>query len=188
MKTDIVLAGVGGQGILTIAAIIGQVAVDQGWNVKQSEVHGMAQRGGSVLAHLRLAQNAVKSDLITEGSAELLVAMEPLEALRQKSFLSKDGFLLSNTVPVKNIKNYPDLDKVLVELQKHPKQLLLDAEEVAKNAGSVRCSNIVLLGAIAEYLPFEKEIFAKAIEKLFASKGEKIVAMNLRAFELGSSC
>ena len=185
MKSDIVLAGVGGQGILTIAAIIGQAAVSQGMQVKQSEVHGMAQRGGSVVAHLRLSSAPVKSDLIEPGTAHVVLGMEPMEALRQLPYLSAKGVLLANTTPIRNIGDYPELELILGELRKFPRTAVMDADEMAKTAGSPRASNMVLLGAISNFLELPAGLLTDAIRKMFARKGEEIVQANLKAFDAG---
>ena len=187
MKSDIVLAGVGGQGILTIAAIIGQAAVSQGMQVKQSEVHGMAQRGGSVVAHLRLSSAPVKSDLIELGTAHVVLGMEPMEALRQLPYLSAKGVLLSNTTPIRNIGDYPELELILGELRKFPRTAVMDADEMAKTAGSPRAANMVLLGAISNFLELPAGLLTDAIRKMFARKGEEIVQANLKAFDAGRS-
>ncbi len=187
MKSDIVLAGVGGQGILTIAAIIGQAAVSQGMQVKQSEVHGMAQRGGSVVAHLRLSSAPVKSDLIELGTAHVVLGMEPMEALRQLPYLSAKGVLLANTTPIRNIGDYPELELILGELRKFPRTAVMDADEMAKTAGSPRASNMVLLGAISNFLELPAGLLTDAIRKMFARKGEEIVQANLKAFDAGRS-
>jgi indolepyruvate ferredoxin oxidoreductase beta subunit len=188
MKSDIVLAGVGGQGILTIAAIIGQAAVSQGINVKQSEVHGMAQRGGSVLAHLRLSSEPVSSDLIELGTANIVLGMEPMEALRQLPYLAATGVLISNTTPIRNIGDYPELGSILGELEKFPRNVVIDADKLAKTAGSSRAANMVLLGAISNFLEFSPQLLTDSISKMFAGKGEAIVQANLKAFEAGSQC
>jgi len=185
MKSDIVLAGVGGQGILTIAAIIGQAAVSQGMQVKQSEVHGMAQRGGSVVAHLRLSSAPVKSDLIELGTAHVVLGMEPMEALRQLPYLSAKGVLLANTTPIRNIGDYPELELILGELRKFPRTAVMDADEMAKTAGSPRAANMVLLGAISNFLELPAGLLTDAIRKMFARKGEEIVQANLKAFDAG---
>ena len=185
MKSDIVLAGVGGQGILTIAAIIGQAAVSQGMQVKQSEVHGMAQRGGSVVAHLRLSSAPVKSDLIEPGTAHVVLGMEPMEALRQLPYLSAKGVLLANTTPIRNIGDYPELELILGELRKFPRTAVMDADEMAKTAGSPRAANMVLLGAISNFLELPAGLLTDAIRKMFARKGEEIVQANLKAFDAG---
>ncbi len=185
MKSDIVLAGVGGQGILTIAAIIGQAAVSQGIQVKQSEVHGMAQRGGSVVAHLRLSSEQVKSDLIEPGTAHVVLGMEPMEALRQMPFLSAKGVLLSNTTPIRNIGDYSDLTMIIEELRKFPRNAVMDADEMAKAAGSPRAANMVLLGAISNFLELPVELLTNSIRSMFARKGEEVVQANLKAFAAG---
>lgn len=185
MKSDIVLAGVGGQGILTIAAIIGQAAVSQGIQVKQSEVHGMAQRGGSVVAHLRLSSAPVKSDLIEPGTAHVVLGMEPMEALRQLPCLSAKGVLLSNTTPIRNIGDYPELELILGELRKFSRNAVMDADEMAKTAGSPRASNMVLLGAISNFLELPEDLLTDAIRNMFARKGEEVVQANLKAFDAG---
>ena len=185
MKSDIVLAGVGGQGILTIAAIIGQAAVSQGMQVKQSEVHGMAQRGGSVVAHLRLSSAPVKSDLIELGTAHVVLGMEPMEALRQLPYLSAKGVLLANTTPIRNIGDYPELELILGELRKFPRTAVMDADEMAKTAGSPRAANMVLLGAISNFLELPAGLLTDAIRKMFTRKGEEIVQANLKAFDAG---
>lgn len=188
MKNDLVLAGVGGQGILTIAAIIGQVAVGQGIHVKQSEVHGMAQRGGSVLAHLRLSTSPIKSDLIAPGMADIVVGMEPMEALRQLPLLSTQGVLLSNTTPIRNIGDYPELSLILQELRQFPRNAIIDADEMAKAAGSPRAANMVLLGAISNFLDFSEDLLTEAIHILFARKGQAVLQANLKAFASGRDC
>ena len=185
MKYDIVLAGVGGQGILTIAAIIGQAAVSHGLNVKQSEVHGMSQRGGSVVAHLRLGSAAIKSDLIAPGSADMVLAMEPMEALRNLEFLSPAGVLISNTTPVINIGNSPPLPELLSALRTHANNHLIDGDQMAKDLGSARSVNMVLLGAMAAYLTLPEETLTAAIRELFTRKGESVIASNLKAFAAG---
>jgi len=188
MKSDIVLAGVGGQGILTIAAIIGQAAVSQGIHVKQSEVHGMAQRGGSVLAHLRLSSKPLKSDLIELGSANVVLGMEPMESLRQLPYLAAAGVLVSNTTPICNIDDYPELSAIIKELEKFPRSAVIDADELAKAAGSPRAANMVLLGAISNFLEFPQQLLTDTISEMFSRKGEAIVQANLKAFEAGRQC
>jgi len=185
MKNDIVIAGVGGQGILTIAAIVGHAAVANGMNVKQSEVHGMAQRGGAVLAHLRLSDETVFSDLVPKGRADVVLAVEPLEALRHIDFLAADGVLLANEVPVVNINDYPDQEMVLAELRQHPKNVVLNADQMAKDSGSARAMNMVMLGALSPFLDLPTDSLTDMIKQAFARKGEKIVETNLAAFAAG---
>ncbi|MBT3380078.1 MAG: indolepyruvate oxidoreductase subunit beta [Lentisphaerae bacterium] len=185
MKNDIVIAGVGGQGILTIAAIVGHAAVANGLNVKQSEVHGMAQRGGAVLAHLRISDDVIYSDLVPKGKADVVLAVEPLEALRHIDFLAPDGVVLANEVPVVNIDNYPDLETVLAELRQYPRRLVLDADQVAKNTGSARAMNMVMLGALSPFLDLPDESLTDMIKQAFERKGEKVLKTNLEAFTEG---
>lgn len=185
MKCDIVLAGVGGQGILTIAAIIGQVAVEQGIHVKQSEIHGMSQRGGSVFSHLRLSSEPILADQITEGTADMVVSMEPMEALRYRKSLAPEGVMITNTTPVINIPNYPEVSAVMADLEAVKRHVLIDGDAIAKEIGSPRSVNIVLLGAISNHLGLDAAILEEAVAKRFAAKGEAVVAMNLKAFAAG---
>ena len=184
MKTDIILAGVGGQGILTIAAIVGRAAVDAGINVKQSEVHGMAQRGGAVLAHLRLSDDPIYSDLIPAGGADVVLGVEPMEALRHMGHLTPEGVLLANSVPVRNIE-YPELDEILGQLRARPRHMVIDADAMAKAAGSARAMNMVMLGAVSVFLPFPEGVFERSIKDMFARKGPEVVETNLRALAAG---
>ena len=185
MKNDIVLAGVGGQGILTIAAIIGKAAMNMGLNVKQSEVHGMSQRGGAVLAHLRLSSEPILSDLIADGTADVIVAMEPMEALRHGRSLSATGAVITASKPIVNIGNYPEIAEVLAELETYPKSVVIDADAIATEAGNARGSNMVILGAVSCFLAMEPEKLREAIADFFARKGESVVAANLKVFEAG---
>ena len=152
MKRDIILAGVGGQGILSIATIIGSAALEQDLSLKQAEVHGMSQRGGDVQSHLRLSDGAIHSDLIPLGGADIIISMEPMEALRYLPFLAKDGWIITNTVPLKNIPNYPEMAEIEAALRKVKNVVALDAEAVAKAVQSPRSANMVLLGASAAVL------------------------------------
>lgn len=185
MKCDIVLAGVGGQGILTIAAILGKVAVAEKLHVKQSEIHGMSQRGGSVFAHLRLSDKPIYADQITAGAADLVVAMEPMEALRHRQFLADTGTLITDHAPVVNIPDYPDADRLVKDIKALRHALVLDTAALAKESGNPRNTNIVLLGAIANFLGLEPEIIEKAIREHFARKGDSVVDAALKAFRLG---
>lgn len=185
MKNDIILAGVGGQGILTIAAIIGKAALKAGLNVKQSEVHGMSQRGGAVLAHLRLSSDPIYSDLIGEHSADVILAVEPMEALRHIEGLSDSGAIISNASPVKNIGNYPETELLLNEIKKYPRNVVIDADGIAVANGSARAMNIVMLGAVSVFLDMDADLLRGVIRESFARKGDEIVNMNLKAFEAG---
>jgi len=185
MKYDIILAGVGGQGVLSVSAIIASSAMQEGLLVKQSEVHGMSQRGGAVLANLRLADAPIASDLIPLGSAALILSMEPLESLRYLRYLSPDGALVTSTNPVVNIRDYPDLDGLLATVRSLPCARLVDGEKLARAAGSARATNMVMVGAASHRLPVKVETLEQFIRTTFASKGEKIVETNLKAFRAG---
>lgn len=185
MKKDIVLAGVGGQGVLSISALIGLAAMKSGLCLKQAEVHGMSQRGGEVHSHLRIADAPIASDLIPEGKADLILSVEPMEGLRYLPMLSEKGWLVTNTQPFINISNYPDLDLILQEISRIPHHVAFNADEMAKETGSVRTMNTVMLGASIPFLniPFEK--FEEAITVFFLSKGSEIIRMNLAALNKG---
>lgn len=186
MKNDIVLAGVGGQGILTIAAIIARAAMQAGLHAKQSEVHGMSQRGGSVEAHLRLSSEPIFSDLIAAGTADVILAVEPMEALRQINCLAPAGVVLANANPVRNIPDYPDVASIVGELQRHPRAVVLDAEGLATAAaGTARAMNMVMLGAVSVFLDVPRELLEQAVTEMFSRKGEAVVKSNLAAFEAG---
>lgn len=186
MTFDIVLAGVGGQGVLSLSAIIAWSALKEGLHVKQSEVHGMSQRGGAVVAHLRLSDREIMSDLIPEGRAALVLSMEPLESLRYLRYLSPSGTVVSSTTPVVNIPDYPPLDEVLARLRALPGgAILVDAERLAREAGSAKASNMVIAGAAAALLPVRVETMEHFIETRFAAKGAAVVRQNLAAFRAG---
>lgn len=185
MKRDIILAGVGGQGILTIATIVGQAALARSMYVKQSEVHGMAQRGGAVVAHLRLATEVIYSDLIAEGTADAILAVEPMEALRYTRYLRPGGVFLVNTEPVRNIPDYPDEAALKAHLQAFPRALVIDAGAMAKAAGSARAMNIVMLGALSPFIGLTEADLADTIRRAFGRKGDDVVQANLKAFAAG---
>jgi len=185
MKKDIILAGVGGQGILSIATIIGYTALEQGMFLKQSEVHGMSQRGGDVMSNLRISHSEIASDLIPFGKADIIIAVEPLESLRYLPYLSREGWLISSSIPFNNIANYPDLEDVLDAVRAIPHHLLLDADTMAKEAGSVKAANIVILGASAPFLGMDFEFLENAIRVIFGKKGERVVDLNLQALKAG---
>ncbi|MFW6160442.1 MAG: indolepyruvate oxidoreductase subunit beta [Acidobacteriota bacterium] len=185
MKQDIILAGVGGQGILSIAYVIDKAALKQGFQFKQAEVHGMAQRGGAVQSHLRIADPPVFSELIPKGEADLLLSVEPLETLRYLEYLKPKGTVLSSINPFLNIPDYPPLADILEKIRFFPQAFLIDSEKLSRKAGSLRSQNMVMLGAASCFLAVKEEILLKYIEKLFSSKGKSIVEMNLKAFRLG---
>jgi indolepyruvate ferredoxin oxidoreductase beta subunit len=185
MKNDIILSGVGGQGILTIAATIGLAAIDDNLHLKQSEVHGMSQRGGDVQSHLRLSDQPVASDLITFGKADLIISVEPMESLRYLPWLSKKGWLVTNSVPFINIPEYPPIDEIMKEIRKIKNHIIVDADAIAKETGSVRSGNIVILGVASHYIDMPFKSLEDAVRKLFARKGEEIVGANLKALRAG---
>jgi len=185
MKREIILAGVGGQGLLTLAAVISKAALAQDLFVKQSEVHGMSQRGGAVESHVRISDRPIHSPVIPKGAADLILAMEPLEGLRYVEYLAGDGAIVANSAPVKNISNYPDEDELLSEIRSLPRHLVIDASELARDAGSIRSANMVLLGAGAGLIGLPQEALEQAIEELFSGKSQKLAAANLKAFRIG---
>ncbi|MBQ1986782.1 MAG: indolepyruvate oxidoreductase subunit beta [Muribaculaceae bacterium] len=186
MKKDIILAGVGGQGILTIATIIGDAAANADISLKQAEVHGMSQRGGDVQSNLRLSTETIYSDLIKQGEADLIISMEPMEALRYVPFLSEQGWVVTSSHPFKNIPNYPDDEALMNELNSLPNIKSLPIEDVAKDNNIPKCANIVLLGMAAKHLEIiSSEQLRESIARVFAAKGENVVNMNLMAFDAG---
>ncbi|MEE4259378.1 MAG: indolepyruvate oxidoreductase subunit beta [Bacteroidales bacterium] len=186
MKKNIIIAGVGGQGILTIAATIGTAALLEGLQLKQAEVHGMSQRGGDVQSHLRLSSKEIASDLIPEGKADLVISVEPMEALRYVNMLNKEsGWMISSMNPFNNISNYPDLELILHEIWKLPHYITIDANKVAKEQGSVKAANIVILGAASPFLGLKYESLEEAVRNIFASKGEDMIKLNLKALKAG---
>ncbi len=185
MKKDIILAGVGGQGILSIAATIGYAAVELGLYLKQAEVHGMSQRGGDVQSHLRLSSNEIASDLIPRGKADMIISVEPMESLRYLPYLGKEGWLITNTKPFINIPNYPDQEKVMQEIESQPRYVALDAEALADEAGSKKSANMVILGAASPFLDMDFEKLENAIRFIFGKKGEELVDINLKALRSG---
>jgi indolepyruvate ferredoxin oxidoreductase beta subunit len=185
VKYDMILAGVGGQGVLSIAATIGVAAVNGGLYLKQSEVHGMSQRGGTVQSHLRFSDRPIFSDLVAEGQADLLISTEPMEALRYVPFLALSGVIVSDCTPVMNIPNYPDPDRVLATLREYPTVRLVDAEGIARAMRGARSANMVLLGAASMFLPLAAQDVEVAIGQVFGRKGEKVVEQNVEAFRRG---
>jgi indolepyruvate ferredoxin oxidoreductase beta subunit len=185
MKTDIILSGVGGQGILSIAAVIGQAAVNSGLYMKQAEVHGMSQRGGSVYSHLRLSDRAIASDLIPLGEADLILSVEPMEALRYTAYLATDGWIVTSVNPFINIEGYPDPATLMHELSNVRNRVLVDADQLAADCGSVKASNMVMLGAATPFLNVDLQEIEKAITSIFARKGDAVAALNICALHAG---
>ncbi len=186
MKKDIILSGVGGQGILTIATIIGEAATNSGLMLKQAEVHGMSQRGGDVQSNLRLSDKEIASDLIALGCADMIISLEPMEALRYLPYLNKNGWIITSSSPIKNIPNYPEEEILLAELKSFANVILLDVEKIAKENNMPKCSNVILLGAAAHVLNIiTPEQLREGIGRVFAAKGGTIVEMNNKAFDIG---
>lgn len=185
MKQDIILAGVGGQGILSIAFVIDNAALKEGLIFKQAEVHGMAQRGGAVQSHLRISSKPIYSDLVPKGEADMLLSVEPMETLRYFDYLAPDGVVVASSSPFVNIPNYPDLEDVLAQIKTVERLVLVDSEELAKEAGFARAQNMVMLGAASPHLMLKEEDLKGYIKDLFEPRGEKLVDINLKAFQLG---
>jgi indolepyruvate ferredoxin oxidoreductase, beta subunit len=185
MKNDIILSGVGGQGILSIAATIGLAAVECNLFLKQSEVHGMSQRGGDVQSHLRLSDKSIASDLIPYGNADIIISVEPMESLRYLPWLSASGWLVTNSSPFINIDDYPPVEEILSEIRKIKNHIIIDADSIAKKIGSVKSGNMVILGAASPFIDIPYQNLENAIRNLFGRKGEEIVDLNIKAFETG---
>ena len=185
MKKDIILAGVGGQGVLSIAAIIARAALAEGLSARQSEVHGMAQRGGAVLAHLRFSDMEIAGDLVPQGRADLIISMEPLESLRYVSWLSPGGALVTAAEPFGNIPNYPELSLILKTIESFPLSRVVEAETLAREAGFARAVNMVMVGAASPFLALKLETLENAIAAMFAGKDPRTAEGNKKAFQLG---
>ena len=185
MKTDIILAGVGGQGILSIATIIGQAALSEGLFIKQAEVHGMSQRGGDVQSNLRISSDVIQSDLIPLGGVDIIIAMEPMEALRYQPWLKADGWVITASTPFVNIPNYPDIEEIQSQLKCLPHVISIDIEALAKANMMPKAANMILLGAASDALGMDFDILRQAVRTIFAAKGEAVVEMNLKALQLG---
>lgn len=184
-KSNIILSGVGGQGILTIAASISLAALREGLNIKQAEVHGMSQRGGEVQSHLRISRDKIASDLIPMGGADIIISVEPVEGLRYLPFLKTGGVLLTNSTPFVNVVNYPDPEIVYQEINKLPGSIIIDADKIAREIGSPRSSNIVMLGAAISFICLDSSSVESAIEEIFGRKGQDVVNANIQAFRMG---
>lgn len=185
MTTNIVLAGVGGQGILSIANVIGLAALEANLYLKQAEVHGMSQRGGDVQSNLRISDKPIASDLIPARGADIVVSLEPMEALRYLPYLKKKGWIVTNTNPFTNIVNYPSIKELMVELEKTDNLVAFDMDQLAKDMGSPRSSNMILLGAASPFLQIPEDLLVEGIKKFFAPKGEKIVDVNVECYKAG---
>lgn len=186
MKKNIILAGVGGQGILSIATVIGEAALQEGLYLKQAEVHGMSQRGGDVQSNLRLSSDPIASDLIPKGGADLIISLEPMEALRYVDYLSPEGWIVTSSTPFVNIPNYPDMELINARLNAVGHVVSLDVEALAKAAGApAQAANMVLLGAAIPMLDIDHDKMIDGVRRVFARKGEAVVASNVNAVEAG---
>jgi indolepyruvate ferredoxin oxidoreductase beta subunit len=185
MKNDIILSGVGGQGILSIASVIGLAALANDLFLKQAEVHGMSQRGGDVQSHLRISDKPVSSDLIPYGKADVIISVEPMESLRYLPWLSENGWLITNSNPFINIPDYPQTDDILNEIRKIKNHVIIDADGIAKASGSARSGNMVILGAASHFINLSFEDIEGAIKTLFGKKGDQVVEANLKALKAG---
>lgn len=187
MNSNIILSGVGGQGILTIAAVIDTAALIENLNVKQSEVHGMSQRGGAVLSHVRISDKEIFSDLIPKGSADIILSVEPMELLRHLPYLKKDGWLITDSKTFENILDYPKKDNLYKQIKSHPNHIIIKATDVAKELGNSKIANMILLGAASSLIPLTELSFQNTIKNLFKNKSEKIIQLNLDAFHTGQN-
>ncbi|MDR0323408.1 MAG: indolepyruvate oxidoreductase subunit beta [Treponema sp.] len=185
MKYDVILAGVGGQGVLSVASIIAHAALSEGLEVRQSEVHGMAQRGGAVISHLRISDKKIPGDLVPKGSADLILAMEPLESLRYVPYLKTSGTFVSSADPFVNIPNYPAMEEIISSIKKLPKSRLVEAGTLAKEAGLAKAVNIVMVGAASNFLPVKTQSLEKTIADIFSKKDTATVQANAKAYKLG---
>lgn len=186
MKTDIILSGVGGQGILSVATIIGEAALAENLYIKQAEVHGMSQRGGDVQSNLRLSDQPINSDLIAAGSADVIISLEPMEALRYLPYLAQEGWIITSSTPFVNIPNYPDENRLKAEFEKLPHVVMLDVDALAKEHNLPKSANVILLGAAAKALQIiGYEDLEKSIARVFAGKGQAVVEMNIKALSIG---
>ena len=185
MKTDIILCGVGGQGILSIATIIGEAALNENLYIKQAEVHGMSQRGGDVQSNLRISSEPINSDLIPLGTADVIISMEPMEALRYLPYLNSEGWIITSSAPFVNIPNYPDIEVIMNDLKKVKNVIVLDIEKAAKENAVPRSANVILLGAAQKALGIEYDKLENAIRRVFGRKGEAVVEANIKALAIG---
>ncbi len=185
MKTNIIISGVGGQGILTIAAVLDTAALSQDMFVKQAEVHGMSQRGGAVQSHVRISDKEIHSDLIPSGKADMIISVEPMESLRYLPYLKPDGWIVTDSLPFENVENYPEKEELFKEIKSHPNTVIINATEEAKKIGNSKVANMVLLGAASSMIPLSEESILEAITSLFKRKSERVINLNIEAFNTG---
>jgi len=184
MKSDILIVGVGGQGIILTSDIISKAALKDGFNVKKAETHGMAQRGGSVITHVRISNSDIYSPLIPKGKVDVLIGFEPMEALRYMGYINRkneNSIMIVNRNPIE-IENYPDINEIISEIKRHRNSIILNALELANKAGNVLTQNIVMLGAASRYLPIDRDTLKETIKE----NVKRAINENLKAFELGS--
>lgn len=184
-KSNIIISGVGGQGILTIAAAISLASLEEGLYTKQAEVHGMSQRGGAVQSHLRISDGIISSDLIPKGEVDIILSVEPLEGLRYLPYLNKDGILVTNSKPFVNVTDYPEPEDIYQEIRKLPASIIVDADKIARDLGSPRSSNIVMLGAASSFICLDYRSLEAGIEQIFQRKGPEVVEVNIKALNAG---
>ena len=186
MKYDIILAGVGGQGVVSSATILSRCAMNDGLYVRQSEVHGMAQRGGAVQAQVRIADRVIESDLIPTGTVDCIISTEPLEGLRYVSYLNKGARYITSLDPVNTIPDYPSPEFILRQLNRIPGHIAVNAKQIAQEAGSAHAANIVLIGVASVFLSaLSAATLERIVRQTFERKGNKVVEVNLKAFEMG---
>ena len=181
----IVLSGVGGQGVLSLAQIVLEALRRSGFHALQSEIHGMSQRGGSVHAQVCFSEVPLTSPIIDEGCAELLIALEPLEALRYVAMLRMDGHLVVSEEPQVNMEGYPPLDDVYAALKAVRGAHLLDTEDLARRLNHRQAGGMALLGMASRHLPVPEATWHAVITERFEAKGARIIEKNLEAFEAG---
>ena len=186
-KMNILIVGVGGQGTLLASVLLGNLALDKGYDVKLSEVHGMAQRGGSVVTHVKIDREHVNSPLIEPGDADMIIAFEELEAYRWLPYLKKGGVMYVNTQQIMPMPvvlgqaEYPQ-DIIARLKEKAGRVVAFDALAIAESCGSVKAVNVVLLGAASRDLPFSTDEWQQVIEKNVKTK---FIDLNKMAFDQG---
>jgi indolepyruvate ferredoxin oxidoreductase, beta subunit len=185
MRKDVIIAGVGGQGILSIATVIGYIAVKNNLHLKQSEVHGMSQRGGEVQSHLRISDKEIASDLVPKGKADMIISVEPMEALRYLPWLTPNGWIITNTTPYINIPNYPPIEQIMKSIEALPHYIAFDAEKIAKELGTEKAANMVILGGASPLFDFTEQDYIDAMNFIFGRKGNQVVNLNIEAFNKG---
>lgn len=185
--SGVIVAGVGGQGAITVSQLILGAAWKSGYYTLQSEVHGMSQRGGSVNAQILFDKKEVTSPVIMEGRGDLLIGLEPLETLRYLNLLDEGAFVISSVSPIKNMMTYPEIGKIIAELKKIPGVLLIDTEKLSVELDNKNAGNMILLGVASKHLPFEDNTWYEVINERFEGKSEVLIKKNIEAFEYGKN-